>query len=359
MKRQLFRAAAVLFAAAFFTTLVSAKENYSARYYVLMDGDTGEILCGKGIHEQALIASTTKIMTAMLAIENLDPNMLFVVPAQAVGIEGSSVYLREGEQITVKELLYGLMLHSGNDAAVALALAVDGSVKDFVFRMNLKAQELGMSHTHFDNPNGLDSKSHYSTAHDLAVLTREALRNSAFREVVGEKEITIGSRSFRNHNRLLWMGDGILGVKTGYTRAAGRILVSAACRKGRTLIAVTICDGNDWVDHLNLYEQGFSLYDSRCLINKGQVLCHVPLMDGSLTALRAGESVYYASREDEMPIIKLSYPQVSLTPQGTAIAHVYLGNLKIKTLKLEWEDTDYGTNPKNHSFSGTVLPKDC
>lgn len=193
----------------------------------VLDADTGEVCFARNASEHALIASTTKIMTGLLIAEDCDPDAVVTVPQEAVGIEGSSLYLKSGEQLTVRALLYGLLLHSGNDAAVALALAHSGSVGAFVEAMNGRARELGLRDTHFTNPNGLDAPEHYSTALDLARLTRAALQVPAFAEVVATRQITIEGRSFTNHNRLLWSLDGAIGVKTGYTRAAGRTLVSA------------------------------------------------------------------------------------------------------------------------------------
>ena len=343
--------------AAFFTTLVSAKDPYSAKSYILMDADTGKVLLSKGIHDRSLIASTTKIMTGLLVLEHCDLERIISVPKEAVGVEGSSMYLKLGEELTIRELLYGLMLHSGNDAAVALAIATAGSVESFVCLMNEKAKSLGLCNTHFDNPNGLDSTQHYSTAYDLALLTKAALENGNFRDVVGSKTVTIGNRSFRNHNRLLWMGEGILGVKTGYTKAAGRILVSACRRNGRTLIAVTINDGNDWQDHLALYDHGFSLYHTQVLISEGQELCEIPLLDGSKVKLYAEESLEYAITEGETPIFYLGYPHTALVDEGAVVIHVYLGDLRIKTMHPKWGYAEYGKNTETHSLSGTVLPK--
>ena len=295
-------------------------------------------------------------MTAILALESCDPEAFFTVPEEAVGIEGSSMYLKLGETLTIRELLYGLMLHSGNDGAIALAIASKGSVEAFVKCMNEKACSLGMSNTHFENPNGLDSGEHYSTAYDLALLTRYSLKNSEFKEIVSQKIASIGSRSFRNHNRLLWMGEGIVGVKTGYTKAAGRILVSAACRKDRNLIAVTICDGNDWQDHLSLFQYGFSLYETRPFVMQGQYLFSIPLFDGTIGKVYAEETLEFSLQEDETPVLKVAYPQIPFGTQGDGIGYFYLGDRMISSVKLRREDTDYGTHSETHSFTGTVLP---
>ena len=259
MKRML-RAAALLIAAALLSPCASA---LSACRAAVLDADTGEVCFARNASEHALIASTTKIMTGLLITEDCDPDAVVTVPQEAVGIEGSSLYLKAGEQLTVRALLYGLLLHSGNDAAVALALAHSGSVGAFVEAMNGRARELGLRDTHFTNPNGLDAPEHYSTALDLARLTRAALQVPAFAEVVATRQITIEGRSFTNHNRLLWSLDGAIGVKTGYTRAAGRTLVSAVERNGRRLIAVTLCAPDDWQDHACLYDEAFAAFSER------------------------------------------------------------------------------------------------
>ena len=213
------------------------------------------------------MASTTKIMTALLAIELLEPEAVVTVPKEAVGIEGSSIYLIEGEQITVSDLLYGLMLESGNDAATALAIAAGGTVEHFVAMMNERAAELGLEDTHFSNPHGLSADDHYTTAYDLARLTCAALENETFAEIVSCKTKTIsdGKRYLSNHNRLLRSYEGCIGVKTGYTIATGRTLVTAAERDGLTLVAVTLNDRSDWADHTKLLDYGFANYESVAL----------------------------------------------------------------------------------------------
>lgn len=178
------RAAALLIAAALLSPCASA---LSACRAAVLDADTGEVCFARNASEHALIASTTKIMTGLLIAEDCDPDAVVTVPQEAVGIEGSSLYLKAGEQLTVRALLYGLLLHSGNDAAVALALAHSGSVGAFVEAMNGRARELGLQDTHFTNPNGLDAPEHYSTALDLARLTRAALQVPAFAEVVATR----------------------------------------------------------------------------------------------------------------------------------------------------------------------------
>lgn len=228
---------------------------------------SGYVLSAGNAHTRMGMASTTKIMTALLAIERLDPETVVTVPKEAVGIEGSSIYLTEGEQITVSDLLYGLMLESGNDAATALAIAAGGTVEDFVRLMNERAAELGLEDTHFSNPHGLSADDHYTTAYDLARLTCAALENETFATIVSCKTKTIsdGRRYLSNHNRLLRSYEGCIGVKTGYTLATGRTLVTAAERDGLTLVAVTLNDRSDWADHTRLLDYGFAHYESVAL----------------------------------------------------------------------------------------------
>lgn len=344
MLQRIFRTAAALVATVLFTLSCSAAPSVSADSAILIDGDTGAVLFAHNARERSLIASTTKIMTALVVLEHCDPKMPFAIPSEAVGIEGSSMYLQEGEVLTVEELLYGLMLHSGNDAAVALALACSDSVPEFVALMNLKAQELGMVDSHFENPSGLDGKEHFSAAEDMANLASHALKNPLFRQIVSTKSIQIGQRHLTNHNKLLWMVDGAIGVKTGYTRAAGRILVSAAERNGRQLIAVTINDRNDWQDHKALYDYGFERYEERCLVQAGKTVTKIPLLSGENAPLMAGEDFYYRAREGECPCIIPAFPRIGFSrgDEGTLAGYgwVYLGQKKIGQIELLWGGTE-------------------
>ena len=233
----------------------------SAAAAILMDADSGEILFEKDAGRCMRIASTTKIMTALVALERAKLTDTITVTASHM-VEGSSMYLKPGETVTVEELLYGLMLCSGNDAALALADCC-GGLEVFVAAMNEKAAALGMKDTSFANPNGLDDENHYSTAQDMAVLAAYAAEDPTFRRICSTKTATVGGRSMTNHNKLLRQIEGCIGMKTGYTKAAGRTLVSCAERQGRRLVAVTLCDGNDWVDHKTLYEMGFAAYETK------------------------------------------------------------------------------------------------
>ena len=227
----------------------------SAAAAVLMDADSGRLLYEKNGEKRMLIASTTKLMTALVALEQGGLQQEITVTGGHMA-EGSSMYLRPGEKLTLETLLYGLLLCSGNDAALAVTECMGGAVP-FVARMNEKAAELGMENTHFANPNGLDDEEHYSTAEDMAKLAVAAMDDPVLRRVASTRTARIGGRTLTNHNKLLSRVEGCVGLKTGYTRAAGRTLVSCAERDGVRLVAVTLQDGDDWNDHASLYEQGF------------------------------------------------------------------------------------------------------
>ena len=248
----------------------------SARSALVMDADTGRVLYAREADRRSLIASTTKIMTGFLICRDLDPDLRVTVPEEAVGIEGSSIYLQSGEELRVRDLLLGMLLHSGNDAAAALAILHSGSIEDFAAEMNRTACGLGLTDTSFANPHGLDSEENYSTARDLARLAAAALENKLFLETVSTKICTVGGRTLTNHNKLLWQYPGCIGVKTGYTKAAGRILVSAAERAGRRLICVTIHAPDDWRDHCALLDWAFARYEARDLARKGECLMISP-----------------------------------------------------------------------------------
>lgn len=251
--------------------IVHAEESpsVSAEAAVLMAD--GEIIWSKNADEKLPMASTTKIMTALVAIENGNISREVKVNRKACGVEGSSVYLTAGEILTLEDLLYALMLESANDAAAAIACEVAGSVEDFAVMMNDTADRLGLADTHFMNPHGLDDPEHYTTAGDLAKLTDYALKNETFATIVSTYKKTIplhgdeGVRMLLNHNKLLKRYDDVIGVKTGFTKRSGRCLVSAAERDGLTVVAVTLNAPDDWNDHRNMQEYGFSQYSHQTL----------------------------------------------------------------------------------------------
>lgn len=272
----------------------------SAASAVLIEQGSGRVLYQQSADEERLIASITKIMTAVVALEHADKARSYTVTAQDMA-EGSSMYLKPGDTLRLEELLYGLMLASGNDAALAVAHCVAGELEDFVALMNETAQRLGMTHSHFANPNGLDAEGHYSSAGDMAVLAAYALENQDFRRIVSTASITIGERYLANHNKLLRMCEGCIGVKTGFTKAAGRTLVSAATRDGMTLVCVTLNDGNDWQDHMDLLDYGFASYRMETAVPAGRVLASVLVREGTSATvpLAAEEDLCYPLTGDE------------------------------------------------------------
>ena len=229
----------------------------SAQAAIVMHADTGTVLYEKQAEQPMLIASTTKIMTAVVALEHCDPDQEVTIRPEWTNIEGSSMYLKAGGIYTLRELLYGMMLSSGNDAATAVACTAAGSEDVFVQWMNEKAKDLGMTNTSFENPHGLDGENHYSSARDLAVLAAYAMENDEFSAIVSTRSITIGDQTYGNHNKLLWQCEGVIGVKTGYTKAAGRTLVSCCERDGTRYLCVTLNDPQDWNDHKSLLEWAF------------------------------------------------------------------------------------------------------
>ncbi len=235
----------------------------SAKSAVLMDGE-GKLLYEKNANDRAYPASTTKIMTALVTLEKLDELGLdtkseIIVPEEAVGIEGSSIYLKKEERISIEELLYGLMLQSGNDSATALAICMGGSLSDFVALMNERAASLDCTGTHFTNPSGLYDENHYTTALDLAKIAKAAMEREDFRKIVATKDWQSEDtdRSFHNKNKTVFQYEGATGVKIGFTKASGRTLVASAERKGRQLIAVVLNDGNWFEDAYALMDYGF------------------------------------------------------------------------------------------------------
>ncbi|MDE6107733.1 MAG: D-alanyl-D-alanine carboxypeptidase, partial [Oscillospiraceae bacterium] len=229
----------------------------SAASAILVDAASGRVLFEKDAHTQRSIASTTKLLTALVAVESTPDLSRIVTITAEHWAEGTSMYLKPGEELTLEELLYGLLLQSGNDAALAIASGCAGDTATFVEWMNQWAEDLGMEDSHFANPNGLDEEGHYSTAYDMALLARAVLKNDTLCEIVATRSATKAGRSLSNHNKLLWQYEGCTGMKTGYTTGAGRTLVSSATRNGQTLVCVTLNDRNDWEDHAALFDYGF------------------------------------------------------------------------------------------------------
>ena len=339
MFRRLFCYVFLTFCVASCLTCHAFAVNTSAASFVLMEQGSGRMLLRQEADEPRLIASITKIITAVVALERGDLRERYTVTAEDMA-EGSSMYLKPGEELELEALLYGLMLASGNDAALAVAHCVSGSVEKFVAEMNAMAARLGMSATHFENPNGLDGQKHYSTAADMAKLTAYALENGDFRRIVSTVSVTLGERYLTNHNKLLHRYSGCIGVKTGYTKAAGRTLVSAVERQGMTLICVTLCDGDDWNDHMTLYDWAFETYTLKTVARAGEVLGCAAVSGGSVPWVMAAveEELAFPVKDGEKLTLEVQLPAFVAAPvipgQVLGSANVLLDGQTVRTVPL-------------------------
>ncbi|MDO5123778.1 MAG: D-alanyl-D-alanine carboxypeptidase family protein [Eubacteriales bacterium] len=257
----------VLFSSVISVNAQSIKTSASA--HILYCADNKKVLLEKNAYSPMGMASTTKIMTALIALEEQNPLETLVTFNEEMQAEGSSMYLETGEKLTLFELCKGMLAASGNDAANAVAISLCGSLEDFAVRMNRKAQEIGMKSTNFVTPSGLPDENHYSTAYDMALLMAYAMENPHFREITGERSVDVKfvspkgkTTTYENHNRLLSLYEPCVGGKTGYTIQDGRCLVTCSEKDNLTLVAVTFDDGNDWEDHISLYNYGFENYSA-------------------------------------------------------------------------------------------------
>lgn len=296
-----------------------------AKAAALIDVESGRLLYSSNGDQPMRIASLTKIMTAIVAIEHGNLADMVKISKRAVGKEGSSIYLKLGEEMSLTNLLYGLMLRSGNDAATAIAEHIGGSEEGFVYLMNEKAAQIGLSNSHFMNPHGLDDEGHYSTANDLAKLTAYALKNEVFAEIVRTKVKSAPNPNekwqyrWRNKNKMLTMYDGADGVKTGYTKKAFRCLVSSATRNGQKLAAVTINDGDDWADHQKLLDWGYQHYPLQTIASKDEEIAGYPYV--------VGQSFHYPLLTEEKGSIHTRL--VLIDPVSTAYRLGERGKLEI------------------------------
>lgn len=273
----------------------------SAKSAVLYEPETETVLYAKDSETKREIASTTKIMTAVVVLENSDVSEMIAVPKVCVGTEGTSMYLKEGEKLSVSDLLYGLMLQSGNDAAIALAYHTgDGNIEKFVDMMNATAKRIGMKNTCFKNPNGLPAEGHVSTAEDMARLAAYAMKNPIFAKIVSTKSVSVAGRSLTNHNKLLRIYEGACGIKTGYTRAAGRCLVSGAEKNGMRLIAVSLSAPDDWNDHIKMLNFGFDNFSVIKTSQYGDLPAEVDVVGGTQA------SIQIVSKEEKAFLCKKS-----------------------------------------------------
>jgi len=285
--------------------------NLSGESYILMDSRTGRVLYERNGYKKMPMASTTKIMTALVALENGKLDDKITIGNQCVGVEGSSIYLREGEILTLKDMLYGLMLRSGNDSAIAIALHVGKSTEEFVNLMNQKAKSIGALNTNFINPHGLHDNFHYSTAYDMALITKSAFECEDFGDIVKSKSYIANREEnnyFYNKNKTLWDYSGGDGVKTGYTMSSGRCLVSSASRNGMRLIAVSL-NARDWFnDNYKLLNYGFNNYKPYIIYDEGQFIKKTNISKGDKKWINfvTERSCIYPLKDEEREKIKIS-----------------------------------------------------
>ncbi len=337
---------------------VSAEMSISAQSACLIEAESGKAIYSKNADKRMHMASTTKVMTAIVAIESgISLDTTFKTPKEAVGVEGSSVYLAENEKITFEALLYSLLLASANDAAVAIAIQVAGSVEAFVNLMNAKAQELGLSNTHFTNPHGLYDEEHYTTAHDLARLMAYAMKNEIFATITASQRKVFaregeGVRVLINHNKLLKTYDGVIGGKTGFTKKSGRCLVSVAERDGLRLIAVTLNAPDDWRDHATLYDFGFDNYEIRPI---PPTTLSLPVISGKKDTinLTSSELSIFISKNATI-VTKVDMPRWIFAPvhEGEKIGNVvyYLNGTKIASSPIIATEAIEQVQPKFNFF---------
>ncbi len=341
----------MVFTAIFSYNVVESKADelsMSAKSAVLIDASTGRLLYEKNAYEKMPMASTTKIMTAVVALEYGNVNDTVVAGKNACGVEGSSIWLSQGEKMSLSDMLFGLMLASGNDAAIAIAEHVGGSVEGFVGMMNETAQKIGAYNTHFANPNGLPSKDHYTTAYDLALISAYAMSNDYFREIVKTQYKTLPweghewDRVVKNKNKILWNYEGGNGIKTGYTKAAGRCLAAAAERDGMQLIAVALDAPDMFSDCTAALNFGFENYKNRLLIGKDELAGSVAVKNGTQESFSVytDQDIYFPLTDEEYSKIekRVFLEETVSAPvykrQQVGYIDVYIGRHKICSMPL-------------------------
>lgn len=324
----------------------------TAKSSIVMDLDSGRILYDKNVKEKRLIASTTKILTAIVTIENADLDKVVEIGEEILTMYGTNIYIEVGEKITIKDLLYGLLLRSGNDASVALAVAVSGSQKEFVKKMNKKAKEIGMEDSEFSNPHGLDEETqNYSTAYDMALLSRYAYQNKIYREIVGTSKYTVstGEKTYLwyNRNKLLSNYEYCTGGKNGYTPSAGKTLVTTASKNDLNLTVVTLNDPNEYETHKILYENIFDNYQKYTIIDKNNFSIDSSFYDGNPYIK---ESFAYPLTLEETEKIKTILNISKTKTEKIGTIKIYLEDNKIGEIPIY----DNKTTKKEESFFSKI-----
>ncbi len=309
MKQVIYKSTIFIIIFSFLFSITSAFASASSiTSETVIEQSSMRILHSKNGDEKLPMASTTKIMTALVVLENSNPDDLVIVPKDAEGVEGSSIYLKAGETYTVRDLLYGLMLRSGNDSAVALAINTAGSIENFAKLMNKKAKELGANNTNFVNPHGLHHKDHYTTSNDLAIITANAYNNKLFRKIVGAKSYKLKNSVIYNKNKLLSSYEGADGVKTGYTTVAGRCLVSSSTRNGMQVISVVLNCYDMWERSKYLMDNAHSSFKMHKVVSQDEIV-NIDVENGKVSSTKAKpkNDKYYPLKEDEQNLISKEY----------------------------------------------------
>ena len=327
----------------------------SARSAILMDMDSNRILYEKNIREKRSVASISKIMTAVIAIESGKLDDKVIIGNEIAKSYGSGIYIKEGEEMTLRDLVYGLMLRSGNDAALAIAKYVGGTVEDFVKLMNKKAKEVGMNNTEFHNPSGLDQQEgNYSTAYDMAILTSYAMKLAEYKKITNTQKYTLTTNKnvyrWINKNKLLSIYKYTTGGKTGFTEIAKRTLVSTATKNNINLVVVTLNDGNDWQDHQNLFEYGFSNYTNLKILEKGNITIYDDEYYNDYKLYVKNDFYYLLSNFEEGNLIfkyELNKKRNINNGDMVGVLNIYLGDKKIHDEKIY---VDMINNKERSSF---------
>ncbi len=316
----------------------------SAKSAVVIDASSGRVLYEKNSRERLPMASTTKIMTGLLACESGKMDDIVTVSPVASGTEGSSLWLKIGEKMSLENLTYGLMLKSGNDAAVAIAEHLAGSIDAFSLLMNKRAKEIGANDTSFKNPNGLAEDGHFTTAYDLAQISRTAMQNDVFSKIVSTKEKTIPwegeewDRVLKNHNKMLWQYEGCNGIKTGFVKKSGRCLVTSAKRGKTSLICVTLNAPSDWNDHKVMLDSCFEKYTAKVICKKGEKLDDFVYDEkkNKSVGLVAENAVLVAVSDEENVKTQIEYKNNKTIKKGSvgAVMHVFVNDEKIASVNL-------------------------
>ncbi len=339
----------------------------SAESAVVIEATTGRVLYEKNAHEKMPMASTTKVMTAIVALENGNLDDIVEVGPNASGVEGSSIWLSVGEKMTLSDMLFGLMLASGNDAAVAIAEHIGGSVDGFVDMMNRKAQDIGAYNTHFANPNGLPIDNHYTTAYDLALISAYAMHNAMFCEIVKTQYKTLPweghewDRVVKNKNKILWNYDGGNGIKTGFTKDAGRCLSAAAQRDDMQLVSVVLAAPDMFNDCMALMDYGFENYENSLIVKAGELVGEVAVDEGVEDSfpVYTMEDIYYPLTQQEIEQLKkrvyIDDNVAAPVQKGQSVGHIdlWLGENKIQSVALS-APRDIGENSYSYNLSKLI-----